>query len=89
MMNIYQMAPTEDPGTTQDHNLMTIDDSPLSFTAAAAKVTAKDGRKPEEIFLHKILLMDITTNIHESAVSETPPTTRQTPHPGLVMEQHP
>jgi uncharacterized protein (UPF0276 family) len=68
---------------------MIIDDSPLPFTAAAAKATAKHIRKPEEILKHKLLHLDITTNIHESAVSET--INLQGGHPtlGLVPEQHP
>ena len=68
---------------------MTIDDSPLPFTAAAAKVTAKHGRKPEEILTHELLLMDITTNIHEPAVSETLPLQGGHPTLGLITEQHP
>jgi hypothetical protein len=40
---------------------MTLDDSPLPFTTAAAKVAVKHGQK----------LKDITTNIHEPAVSDT------------------
>jgi hypothetical protein len=84
----YQTIHTE-PGIAQDHNLMTIDDSPLPFTAAAAKVTAKHGRKPEEILTHELLLMDITTNIHEPAVSETLPLQGGHPTLGLITEQHP
>jgi hypothetical protein len=56
----YQMIVME-PGKPQNHNLMTIDDSPLPFTVTAAKVTAKHGGNPEEILIHKLLLMDINT----------------------------
>jgi hypothetical protein len=86
--NSYQTIRKE-PGTTTDHNTMTLDDSPLPFTAAAAKVTAKHTRKPEEVLTHELLLMDITTNIHEPAVSETLPLQGGHPTLGLVAEQHP
>jgi hypothetical protein len=49
---------------------MPIDDSSLSFTAAAAKIKAQHGRQPKEILNHELLLMDITTNIHEIAVQK-------------------
>ena len=84
----FQSILTE-PGIEPDHNLMTIDDSPLPFTAAAAKVTAKHGRKHEDILTHELLLMDITTNIHEPAVSETLPLQEGHPTLGLITEQHP
>jgi hypothetical protein len=86
--NDYQSAPS-DPHLVLDHNMMTIDDSPLPFTAAAAKTVIKHGRKQEEILKHELLHMDITTNIHEPAVSET--INLQGGHPtlGLVPEQHP
>jgi hypothetical protein len=86
--NSYQTIQTE-PGTSQDHNSTTLDDSPLPFTAAAAKVTAKHERKSEDILTHELLLMDITTNIHETAVSKTLPLQGGHPALGLVTEQHP
>jgi hypothetical protein len=78
-----------EPGTAPNHNLMTIDDSPLPFTASAAKVKAKHERQPEDILTHELLLMDITTNIHEPAVSETLPLQGGHPTLGLITEQHP
>ena len=84
----YQTIRTE-PGTTQDHNKFTLDDSPLPFTAAAVKVTVKHDRKPIETLTHELLLMDITTNIHKTAVSETLPLQGGHPTLGLVAEQHP
>jgi hypothetical protein len=86
--NSYQTIRTE-PGVSQDHNEMTLDDSPLPFTAAAAKVAAKHGQKPEDILTHELFLMDITTNIQEPAVSETLPLQGGHPTLGLVTEQHP
>jgi hypothetical protein len=83
-------ATDADPLLQLNHNLMTIDDSPLPFTAAAAKAKAtKHVRQPEEVLTHELLLMDITTNIHEPAVSET--ISLQGGHPtlGLVAENHP
>jgi hypothetical protein len=84
----YQTVLTE-PGVINDHNSWTIDDSPIPFPAAAAKVKIKHGRKPEEILTHELLLMDITTNIHEPAVSETLPLQGGHPTLGLITEQHP
>jgi hypothetical protein len=84
----YQTVLTE-PGTSNDHNSWTIDDSPLPYPASAAKVSVKHGRKPEDILTHELLLMDITTNIHEPAVSETLPLQGGHPTLGLITEQHP
>jgi hypothetical protein len=97
----FETAAT-DPHLQPDHNLEMIDDSPLPFTAAAAlndsplpfnataaKATAKHVQKPEEVLKHELLLMDITTNIHKPAVSETIALQGGHPTLGLVPEQHP
>ena len=83
-------ATDADPLLQLNHNLMTINDSPLPFTAAAAKAKAtKHVRQPEEVLTHELLLMDITTNIHEPAVSETISLQGSHPTLGLVAENHP
>jgi hypothetical protein len=86
--NTYHTTPS-DPLLSLEHNTMVIDDSPLPFTAAAAKTAVKHTRKPEEILKHELLLMDITTNIHEPAVSETIALQGGHPTLGLVPEEHP
>ena len=68
---------------------MTIDDSPLPSTAKASKAKVTHGRKPEEILTHELLFMDITTNIHETAVSETLPLQGGHPTLRLITEKHP
>jgi hypothetical protein len=57
--------------------------------ATATKATAKHVQEPEEILTHELLLMDITTNIHEPTFSET--ISLQGCHATLelVPEQHP
>ena len=84
----YHTTPM-DPHVPVDHNMLTIADSPLPFTAAAAKAAMQHARKPEEILMHELLLMDITTNIHEPAVSETISLQGGQPTLGLVPKQHP
>jgi hypothetical protein len=64
-------------------------DTMLPTKASAAKVAVKHGRKPKEVLTHELLLMDITTNIHEPAVSETLPLQGGHPTLGLIAEQHP
>jgi hypothetical protein len=86
--DVYSTTPS-DPLLALDHNKMALKDSPLTFTASAAKSAVKHTRKPEEVLKHELLLMDITTNIYEPAVSETIHLQGGHPTLGLVPEQHP
>jgi hypothetical protein len=84
----YHTTPL-DPHLQLDHHKMTIEDSPLPFTAAAAKAAARHTRKPEETLKPELLLMDMTTNIHEPAVSKTIALQGSHSTLGLVPENHP
>lgn len=63
-----------------------IDDSPLPYTASAAKVKLY---KADDELIKELQQMDVTLNMHEPAVTETLPLHGLHPTFGLEVEQHP